>query len=68
MWLLTLVFTCCGFPLSASLPQDFPTLEACNKAGQVWLQPNSNPQGAVRTFRCSPLHGKRETPAPSRER
>jgi hypothetical protein len=53
MWYLTLIFTCCGIPQSVNLPQNFATQQACDKAGQVWLQPNSNPDGTVKTFRCS---------------
>jgi hypothetical protein len=69
MWLLTLIFVCCGMPQSVTLPQNFATLQACDKAGQVWLQPNSNPDGTVRTFRCSPRLERGEIAHPSeRER
>ena len=66
MWLLTLVFSCCGVPQSVNLPQSFSTLEACHNAGQVWLQPNSNPEGTVKTFRCSPRQERRELSDPRR--
>jgi hypothetical protein len=69
VWLLTLIFMCCGMPQSVNLPQNFATLQACDKAGQVWLQPNSNPDGTVRTFRCSPrLEGREIGRSPERER
>jgi hypothetical protein len=53
MWTLTLIFACCGMPLSATLPESYPSLQACNEAGSVWQRPESNPVGAVKRIRCS---------------
>jgi hypothetical protein len=53
MWTLTLIFTCCGMPLSVVLPSSYPSHQACDEAGKVWLKPESNPVRTVRRYSCS---------------
>jgi hypothetical protein len=53
MWILTLIFACCGMPLSVTLPESFPSHQMCEEAGSGWLKPESNPVGAVKRFNCS---------------
>jgi hypothetical protein len=52
MWVLTLIFACCGMPLSLTMPNSYPSLQACDDAGRVWMKPESNPVGTVKRFRC----------------
>jgi hypothetical protein len=52
MWTLILIFACCGMPLSAAMPNSYPSLQACDAAGRVWITPESNPVGTVKRFSC----------------
>jgi hypothetical protein len=52
MWTLTLIFVCCGMPLSATLPNGYSSHQACQEAGSVWMRPESNPVGTIKRFSC----------------
>jgi hypothetical protein len=53
MWTLTLIFACCGMPLSVALPNSYPSHQACDDAGKVWLKPEANPVHAVKRYSCA---------------
>jgi hypothetical protein len=53
---LTLIFTCgvgCGDPSEVTINQVYSSYSECDRAGQAWLSPDANPQGAVLTYSCS---------------
>jgi len=57
-FVLTLIFTCgvgCGTPARVTLAQTYPTKQACQQAGAVWLSPAANPTKTVRAFTCTPV-------------
>ena len=54
MWVLVLIFICCGTPTSAVV-HEYPTLEACFAAGNVWISPAANPSKTVARYTCNQL-------------
>ncbi len=53
---LTLIFTCgvgCGDPPDVTINEVYSSYSECDRAGQAWLSPDANPQGAVLAYSCS---------------
>jgi hypothetical protein len=53
---LTLVFACgigCGEPAQVTVTTPYATSQECDMAGQGWMAPNANPEGAVDHYSCA---------------